>query len=203
MSLCISFNWRQLFYCPGLTGHDHVAERREVLAGANLSHLLLDFLVIDGRLHIAYHADGERERMAVHHSELLVEEVRLGVGIVNEHIVHCIALLADLYGFEQETVLYETILLVLAEEHLLAVHEFDHTLGAMLAVSDVVVYAVVPDHTVAEHFHHRCAGMLLGGGEHLLAGLKLYVDGAGKEVAACAKYELGRDKRVLGGAVGR
>ena len=66
--------------------------------------------------------------------------------------------LAHLHGLQQEAIAHEALLRVLAEKHLLAVHQMDGAVGAVFAVGDEVVDAVVEDHTVLEHLHN-CAAL--------------------------------------------
>lgn len=91
--------------------------------------------------------------MAVHHGELLVEEVGGGVGVMDEHVVDGVAVLADLYCLEEEAVAHEAHFLVLAEEHLLTVDEVDGALCTVFLVGDEVVDTVVEDDAVLEDFH--------------------------------------------------
>ena len=60
---------------PGVAGEDHVAEGGEAFAGAHFLGLAGYFLVVDGGGDVADYTDGEGEGLAVHHGELLVEEV--------------------------------------------------------------------------------------------------------------------------------
>lgn len=91
--------------------------------------------------------------MAIHHGELLVEEVGGCVGVMDEHVVDGVAVLADFHSFEEETVAHEAHFLILAEEHLLAVDEVDGAFCTVFLVGDEVVDAVVEDDAVLEDFH--------------------------------------------------
>lgn len=48
-----------LFDGPGFAGEHHVAEGAEAFAGANVGHLFVDLLVVDGSLDVANDAYGE------------------------------------------------------------------------------------------------------------------------------------------------
>ena len=192
-----------LFHCPSFAGEDHVAERTEVLAAADFGNLCLDFLIVGGGVDVADYAEGEGEVMTVHHGKLLVEEVGGGMRIVDKHIVHRVAILADLHGFEEETVAHETQFLILAEEHLLAVDEVDGAFSAVFLIGDEVVDTVVEDDAVLEDFYHGSTLVACGCNEDFLRNLELYIDAAGKEVAARAEYEFSGDEGILGSSVGR
>ena len=165
-----------LFHSPCLAGEYHVAECGEAFICAYCLDLLVDLIVVGEAFDVADDADSERELVTVHHCELLMEEVALGVGIVNEHVINGVSVLADLDSFEQESVAHQTFVLLLAEEHLLVMHEVDGAFGTVFTVGDEVVYAVVPYHAVAEHLDYRCALVLLGCCEDFLVDLKLHID---------------------------
>ena len=122
---------------------------------------------------------------------------------MNEHIVDRVSVLAQLDGLQQESVAHKSLLHVLAEEHLLAVTQMNCALGTELAVADVVVYAVVEYHAVLKHLYNRSATVTGGGHHHLLGDGQVDIDRTAEEVATGAKHEFGRDKRILGSAVGR
>ena len=140
-----------LFYCPGFAGEDHRAEAVEAFFGAYFLDLLRDAFVVGDGLDVADDADGEGQGVAVHHGELLVEEVALAVGVVDEDVVDGVAVFTDGDGFEQEAVPDETAVVVFAENHLLAVAQVYGLVGAYLTVGDGVVDAVVEDDTVLEN----------------------------------------------------
>lgn len=180
-------NW-MLFYCPSFAGENHVAQRLEVLASTHFCYLLLNGRVVGGSVDIADYTNGQGEGFAVHHGELLVEEVGLAVGIVYEHVVDGVAIFADCHCFEAEAVLHQAAVVVLAEEHFFAVAEVDCAVGAHFFVGDGVVDTVVEDHAVLEDFAHSRAVVFGGGYHHFLAGGEFYVDGAGEESAARAEH---------------
>ena len=186
-----------LFHFPGFTGHDHVAEAGEAFLGANFFNLTVDFIVVGEAFNVADDTDSEGEFVAVHHSELLVEEVALAVSVVNEHVIDGVSVFADFNSFEEETVLNETFVFVFTKDHFLTVNEVDCAVGTVFAVGDEVVDTVVPDNAVGEDFNHRCTFVLLSGGKYFLVNLKLDINRAGKEVAAGTKHEFGGDERGL------
>ncbi len=140
--------------------------------------------------------------MAVHHRKLLVEEVGGGVGVVHEDIVHGVSVLAHFDGFQKESVAYKSQFLILSEEHLFAVYEMDCAFCTIFLVGDGVVDAVVEYHAVLENLADRCAFVAGGSREDFLGSFQLNINRAGKEVATGAEDEFGRDKRILGSAVG-
>ena len=122
---------------------------------------------------------------------------------MDEHIVDGVAILADGYGLEAETVLNQTAVHILAENHLLAMHEVDGAVGAMLTVGDIVVDSVVENHAVLQNLNHRAALVLGSCHHHLLADVQFHVQAAGKEGATGAKRQLSGHEGVLGRAIGR
>ncbi len=123
------------------------------------------------------------------------------MGIVDEHVVYGVAVLADFHGFHQEAVAHQPLFVVISEEHFLAVAQVDCAVGTECLVGHVGVYAVVENHAILQDFNHGCAFVVCRSHHHLLRGCEVHVDCACEEVAACAEHKFGRDKRVLGGSV--
>ena len=190
-----------LFDGPGLACENHVAEGGEAFGGPYLGHLSGDAVVVCGGFDVADHAECEWERLTVHHGKLLVEEVRLSVGVVYKHVVDGVAVLADCHGFEEEAVAYEALVLVFAEYHLFAVAQQYCAVGAYLAVGDGVVDSVVEDHAVLEDLDYGSAFMAGGSGEDVLRCGQLDINAAGEEVAACAEHQLCRNEGVFHSSV--
>ncbi len=125
------------------------------------------------------------------------------MGVMYQHVVDGVAVLADFDRLEQEAVGHDALLVLLAEEHLLSVAQVDGAVGAELLVGDCRMDAVVVDHAVLENLDHRGA-FVAGAGEHDLTGCgQVHVDGAGEEVAPGSEHQFGGDEGVFGGAVGR
>ena len=135
-------------HLPCTASQHHVAQCLEVVLLGDVFGLGSHTLVVGGRLDVAYHAYGQWQVVAVHHGQLLVQEVVLAVGVVHEHIVDGVAVLAQGHGLEAETVLHDALVHFLAEEHLLPMYEVDCTVGTGLASGDVVVDTVVEDHGI-------------------------------------------------------
>lgn len=64
-----------LFDDPGVACQKQFPQGREAFTGFHLLDLTAYLLVIDGSLYIADDTDGYRQLVAIHHRELLVEEV--------------------------------------------------------------------------------------------------------------------------------
>ena len=166
----------QSAHFPGLACKNHVAEGIESFAGFYLLHLIAHCLVVAGRFHVAYNAKSNGEAMAVHHGELLVEEVGGCVGIVNEHIVHGVAVFAYFHRFQKEAVADKTVVSVGAENHFLAMTQKNGVVGADFTGGDVVVDAVVENHTVLQNLHYGGSAMARSCNHNLAAGVKLDID---------------------------
>ena len=132
-----------------------------------------------------------------------MQEVVLAMSVVSENVVDGIAVFADGHSLKTESVLHETLVHFLAENHLFAMHQVDGTIGASFAVGDEVVNAVVENHTVLQDFHNRTTLVLGSSHHHFLTHLGVYVDGASEESATSAEYEFGRHEWVLGSAIRR
>ena len=139
---------------PGVAGHDHLAEGFKASLALHGFDLCLNLGIVGGRFHVANHTECERQVVSVHHGELLVQEIVLTVRIVDEHIVEGVAALAHGNGLESEAVLHNALVHLFAKEHLLAMDEVDGAVGACVAVSHIVVNAVVEDHAVLENFDY-------------------------------------------------
>lgn len=192
----------KLLHCPGLgSAEHHVAQRREALLGFHFLHLAGYLRLVGGRRVVADHSEGERQGGAVHHGQLLVEEIVLAVRVVHEHVVDRVALFSDCHGFEPVAVEHEAFVIVFAEDHFLAVAEGDAPVSADFLVGEPCVDAMVEYHAVLKHFYH-CRAFMTSCSHHYLAGdVERDVEASGKEFASCAKHELSRDKRVFGCAV--
>ena len=132
-----------------------------------------------------------------------MQEVALAVSVVSEHVVDSVAVFTDSNSLKAETVLHDTLVLVLAENHLFAVNEVDSAIVASSAVGDVVVDAVVENHTVLEDFNDRATFVLSSSYHHFLSHLRINVDSATEECATSAEHEFCRHKWVFSGAVRR
>ena len=144
-----------------------------------------------------------RQVGTIHHGQHLMQEETLTMCIMHQHVVDSVTILADGHRLEAETILNETTVHLLAEDHLLAMHEVDCAVRTIHTVSYIVVDAVVENHAVLQNLNHSATLVLSRGHHHLLADVKRHIQAAGKERAACAKGQLGRNERVLGRSIGR
>ncbi len=156
------------FHFPCVAREHHVAQRGMAFACAHVSYLCFEGVGVGGGFDIAYHTHGERQVGAVHHGELLVQEVGGCVCVVHQHVVKRVTVLTDGYGFEQESVLHEAAFVFRAECHFLSVAQVYRAFGAVLAVGHAAVDAVVEDYAVLQNLYDRCAFVARGGHEHFL-----------------------------------
>ena len=91
----------------------------------------------------------------------------------------------------------QTFVFLLAEDHLLAVLEYDATLCASLAVGNPVVGAIVEDYTVHKALNHARAFVLVRLYHAVDGGRHVHIQRAGKEGAACTEYQFCRDEWTL------
>src|SRR3989304_540429 len=115
------------------------------LGGNGLGDLLLQEVVISGALDGAEDADGHGELRVVHAAE---EEGDGGVVqrlVVDEEVLLADGVLAQLDDLGLEAVETDAFVLVLAEDHGLALLEVEHAVGADLFGGEVLEGAVVVD----------------------------------------------------------
>ena len=134
-----------LFHFPSFTSHNHVAQRTEMFALLDIVSLFVDLFLIDRCFDVAYNADCQRQRLSVHHSKLLMEEVGLAVSIVSKHVVDGVSVLTDCHRLQKESVLNQPLVHLLAEEHFLAVAQVDGVVRAQFAVADKALDALIQD----------------------------------------------------------
>ena len=198
------FLYGQGLHFPGVAAVEQVVHAFVFAVGHLLVHLLLVELGVADLLDVADDAEGDgqagrRTHVGQHHVDASV----LGGLVVDHDIVQRDAVLADGNHFELAAVEAQTFLLVLAEEHGLAVLEHDGAVVADGAVGDGGVRLVVEDDAVLQHLGNRAA-VVLGGAGHALGGkLRHTVEGAGEEGALGTHHELTGIEGVVDGAVGR
>ena len=167
-------------------------------------YLRVDSLVIGRRIHIADHSEGDGKSVIVaHERQLQLQGVVLTMGIVHQHVVYGVAVLAYLHHLESESLLHQSVSVVFAEDQLLAVA---HIYGVLQALSRVVhrlVRAIVEYHAVLQHFHHRRSLVGIGSLESLHGVLAVGSHRAGEEMSARSEAEFCRTERVLHSAIGR
>ena len=127
----------------------------------------------------------------------------LAVCIVRENVIHGVAILADGYNLQTHILEYQTLLIILAEEHLLAVTQRDGILRtSSLVASKCSVSLVVEDNAINQRLYNRHSLMLGCCNQTILRQHNLGIDSAGKERTLGADNEFARCKGLLDGAVG-
>ena len=126
-----------------------------------------------------------------------------GVLVVDHDVVHRDAVLANGHRFQAAAVEAQTLVLLLAEDHGLAILEDDGAVVTDSAVGDGGVSLVVEDHAVLQHLHHAGAVVLGGAGHDVGGELRQAVQRTGVEGALCAHHQFARVERVVDGAVRR
>ena len=81
------------------------------------------------------------------------------MSVVRQHIVQRIAILSDGDSLEAETIEDNTLVLLLTEDHLLTVVQYDRAIITHLTLSYALVDSVIEDHTVYEDFDDGCTLM--------------------------------------------
>ena len=173
------------------------------MLGLDFAHLHCHVGLIGWSVNVTNHTQRNGQIGAVHHGELLMQEVVLAVSVVDEHVVDSVLAIIEAHGLQSKSLLHETHVAVLAKEHLLAMHEVDGAVGAYCLVGDAVVDAVVENHAVLQDLNHRAALVASSLNHNLLVDIQLNVDAAGKESATSAKDQFGRNKWVFGCAIRR
>ena len=116
-----------LLHLPDVVGFKELGEVVVFLGSLHLLYLRCHAVVVGRSLHVAYHAEGYGEAVAVaHEGELQLQGVVLTVCVMHEDVLLCDTVLANLHNLQSETLLYEAELTVLTEDERFAVtHEFD------------------------------------------------------------------------------
>ena len=123
--------------------------------------------------------------------------------MVHQDVVNGVAVLADGHRLEGSVLQYQALVVVGAEDHLLAVAQDDGLVCTDLTRRDCGVRAVVENHAVGEHLAHRSALVQRSGEEYLLIGLHVHIEAAGEEGTAGTDDQLTGREGILHSAVGR
>ena len=164
-------------------------------------HLLFVELGVGDLLDVADDAEGHGQ-VAAHVGQHHVDAGVFGGFVVHHDVVDGDAVFTDGDSLEAAAVEAKTFVLVLAEDHGLAMFEHDGAVVADSAVGDGGMGLVVEDDAVLEHLDHG-ASVVLGGARHALGGkLRDTVERAGEERALCAHHQLTRVEGIVDGAEG-
>ena len=125
----------------------------------------------------------------------------LGGLVVDHDVVHRDAVLADGHRLQATAVEAQTLVLLLAEDHGLAILEDDGAVVTDGTVGDGGVGLVVEDHAVLQHFHHAGAIVLCGAGHDVGGQRRQAVQCACIEGALCAHHQLTRVEGVVDGVI--
>ena len=119
------------------------------------------------------------------------------MSVVNKDVLFRNTVFTEFHHFQSETFLHQSVFVVLAEEHGLAVFQIDGVLGAVFFLGNGVVRTVIEDNAVLENFADTCAFMVVGGFQNLYCSGCIRGYGTCKEVTACAEAEFCRLERVF------
>ena len=123
-----------------------------LLLAADFLQLCIDGIVVGRSLYVANHTQGNGESvLGSHHGQLQLQGIVLAVGVMHQHVVQRVAILAYLHHLQAKALLHQSELIVLAKHQLLAVAHIDGILLAALVVVDHVVAVVVEDDAVLQH----------------------------------------------------
>ena len=192
-----------LFYFPDVIGLKEFGKVVVLLGGFDLLNLCCYGVVIGGSLDVTDYAQCYGESVAVaHQGKLELQGIVLAVSIVYKDILEGDAILTDLNYLKAESLLNQSELIVLTEYQGLTVLNVYGVLGAALLVVYCIVCSVVEDNAVLQDLAYRSTLVVVGGLEDFYCAWSIGGNGAGKEMAACAKAELCGTERILNGAVG-
>lgn len=200
--LIVSNTWTQRLHLPGVAAVEQVVNAFVFAVGLLLVHLVFVQLGVGGLLHVADDAECHGQ-VAVHVGQHHVDAGILGGFVVNHDVVYRDSVLADGDHFELASVEAEAFLLVLAEEHGLAVLEHDGAVVTYGAVGDGSMCLIIEYHAVLQHLDNRSAVMLCGAGHDVGGQSRHTVECTGEECALCAHDQLTRVERIVDGAEGR
>ena len=197
---------RPLFHFPSITREEEILQGTLWLLALDVLDLLLDSLIVGHGLNVADHSESDWKLVGstsiavwrvAHHSELEVEG-RIGLlGVMNEEILLCDAVLADGHWLDVPAIEDETLIAVLTIDHWLAMLEKDGLVGTDSRIGDELVDAIGKDDTVTELLDDSCT-LVLGSSYH--AGnrtLDIAIDGTSEEVATSTEAKLCRTEWIL------
>ena len=192
-------------YCPCLARTQQIVHAADLRRSLYLLDLLGNLHVVDIVVgHVADDADGDGVVGILHGRKHRVERGVGRVGVVREHVVDGISVLADGYDLQAHVLEYETLALVGTEEHLLTVAQRDGALGARsLVTCKVGVGLVVEDDAVDQSLYDGHTFVFGRSNKAILRQRDLHVDGAGEEGSLGAYDQLARVEGLLDRAVGR
>ena len=119
------------------------------------------------------------------------------MSVVRQHVVERVAILADGDSLEAETIQDNTPVLLLTEDHLLAVVQYDRAIITHLTLSYALVDPVIEDHTVYEDFDDGSTLMLSTCHHTLPKELHVDVKRTSKEAPTSTEAQLCRDEGIL------
>ena len=168
------------------------------LLGLHLFDLLVDGIVVGRSLDIADHTQSYRP---FHLGQLELERVVLTVSIMYEKVFLRDAVFANLDHFDAESLLHESVFVVLTEDHRLSLLQVNGIFGTAFFRVDGIVRAVIEDDTVLQNLAHGSALVVIGCLEDLDCAGGIGRNGTGKEVSTGAEAEFGRAERVFNSTV--
>ena len=154
-------------------------------------------IIVGGGFHIADYAEGNREVRAFHQGKFQLQGVVLAMGVVDKNILFRDAVLAELHHFQPEAFLHQSVFVVLAEEHGLAMSQIDGVFGAVFFLGNGIMRAVIEDDAVLENLADAGSFVVVGGFQDFHCSGCIRGNGACKEVAACTEAEFRRMERVF------
>ena len=151
---------------------------------------LVAYTVIIGYvLHVPYHPEGYRIMGAFHIGKRHLETDIVDIRIVDENVIDSVSTLSDMYGAYLPPVIDESVVLVLAEHHLLTLAEDDRMVCADGRVGKIPVGTVVEDDAVREEFHYGATVVKGGRSHYLLVEGHLHVEGAREESSLGTQHQ--------------
>ena len=149
-------------------------------------------------LYVADNTKSYREAvLVVHHGKLQLQSVIFAVSVVYKNVLLCNTILTNLYNLQSEAFLYETKLIVLAEDQRLTMLNVDGVLLSAFALVDRIVGTVVEDNTVLQDFAYRSTFMQFGSLEDIYCSCSVCSHRTCKEVTSCTEAKLCRTERIL------
>ena len=124
------------------------------------------------------------------------------MGIVYQHVVKRIAVLANLDNLQAKALLNQSELIVLAEDEFLAMTYIDGILLAALLIIYGLVGTVVEDDAVLQNLADSSTLVGIGSLQNLDGSRSIGGYGTGEEMATCAKAQFSRTEGILDSAIG-
>ena len=191
-----------LLHFPNIVGFQQFSKAVVRFLGTYLFYLCLYRIVVGGCLHITDYTQCDGESIVVsHQGQLELERVVLAMSIVDQDIVDRNVVLTNFHDFQRETVLHQSVLLLVAKDERFSMFDVDCILGTCSRGVNGVVSAIIEDDTVLQDFAYAGSLVIVSSLQNLDGSWSVCRNGTSEEMATCTKAKLSGSERILHSSV--